>query len=464
MNKLLLFSLLCVVFFSCKETDEDAVKTTWIGGQIVNPKTDYVVILKDNFVIDTVFLNDKNFFLYKNDSIKSGLYSFQHNEYQIFFIEPGDSLLFRVNTVDFDESLTYTGRGAPENNLLMEFFLLNEQERPFMPEWFLLPPSQFEKKIDSLKKIRIALLNEFLSRHKPGREFKTIATASIDYSHYSKKELYTSASFSNMKKDEIPQDFYNYRKKVDFGSELLRSYYPYYRFLHRYFDNLAHQKYKNKGYMDRYGYLHNYYKLKLIDSVITNDSLKNNLTRTSAKWYFINGNTIENERTMLTLFNKINTNEYHRREVAALAEATKKLTPGNTLPNVLVVGYDNVMHELHLTITKPTVIYFWSGGSIKHFKEIHSRVAELSTKYPEYDFKGINTDRHFKRWREIVQKSGYNTLQEYQLENIEDAKNRLVINSVNKAIVVDKHAVILNGNTSLFSPIIENQLLGYLNK
>lgn len=72
----------------------------WIGGEIVNPKTDFVVFYKDECIIDTVKLDNKNFFLYKNDELHEGLYSFRHNEYQLFYVEPGDSLMLRVNTVD----------------------------------------------------------------------------------------------------------------------------------------------------------------------------------------------------------------------------------------------------------------------------------------------------------------------------------------------------------------------------
>ena len=36
--------------------------------------------------------------------------------------------MLRLNTFDFDESLVYTGKGAKENNFLMDIYLLNEEE------------------------------------------------------------------------------------------------------------------------------------------------------------------------------------------------------------------------------------------------------------------------------------------------------------------------------------------------
>ncbi|AVI51597.1 hypothetical protein C5O00_10665 [Pukyongia salina] len=439
---------------------------TWIGGQIVNPKSDYVVLLKDNEVMDTIKLDSQNFFHYQSECIKPGLYSFRHHEYQIFYLEPGDSLMLRVNTVDFDESLTYSGTGAARNNLLMDLFLMNESENTLMPSLYRLKPVEFEAKIDSLRALRMELFNDYAENQGLCSDFKKVALANIDYDYYSKKELYTSANVTNqnLKPEDFPEDFYDYRKEIDFGNKELRAYYPYYRFLNRYFDNLAHSKNDNSGnYLNRNSFNHSYEKIKIIDSLVECEILKNSLLYTCARRYLINAKDIENEKQMVAIFNKTNTNPEHHEHIEKLAATTMQLTPGNILPNVMLVNYDNVMKDVHSIVNKPTVLYFWSAESVKHFRNLHSRAAELKSKYPEYDFKGINTDTHFKKWKEVVYKSGYNTNHEYQLDNVKDAEQKLLINSMNKAIIVDKNGIILDGHSNLFSPTIEENLLGYLN-
>jgi len=464
-RKLLLFTL-CLPLLSCETGSERRSDSTWIGGEIVNPKGDYVLLLKDNKVLDTIELDSKNFFRYKSDSIKPGLYSFRHNEYQIFYLEPGDSLMLRVNTVDFDESLTYSGIGAARNNLLMDLFLMNESENTLMPTLYRLSPAMFEEKIDSLRDIRMNLYNDYTKNQDLCSDFKKIALANIDYDYYSKKELYTSANAMNpnLSQEDFPSHFYDYRKEIDFGSAELRSYYPYYRFLNRYFDNLAHNKNKHtEDFLNRNSYYHNFHKMKIIDSIVECDILKNNLLYTCARRYLINAKDVENEKQMVAMFKGMNTNEKHHSEIEQLADRTMQLTPGNVLPNVMLVSYDNVMKDVHSIINRPTVLYFWSAESVKHFKNLHSRAAELKSKYPEYDFIGVNTDTHFKKWREVVTKAGYSTVHEYQLENIKDAEKKLLINSTNKAIIVDKNGEIRDGHTNLFSPTIEENLLGFLN-
>ncbi|WP_186989484.1 TlpA family protein disulfide reductase [Constantimarinum furrinae] len=465
MIRTLLLTFILLPFISCDNAKE-AQMETWIGGEIINPKTDHVILLKDNVPFDTVKLDDRNFFKYNCKKLKQGLYSFQHSEFQVFFLEPGDSIMLRVNTVDFDESLTYSGRGAEKNNFLMELFLNNEAERKTITSWYTLTPKVYEMKLDSMREIRNSIYNEFNSTYDPSEEFKRVAKANIEYAYNANKELYVSINhprFINPEED-YPKGFFDYRKDINFGDKDLQSYYPYYRFLDWYFDNLSFQKYKEKKYLDRKSFIHNYNKIKIIDSFITNDTLRNRMLRSVARRYFVHAKDASHEQQMLDLFLKLNTNEDDRKEIVALAEATMKLTPGNKIPNVLLVNTDNMMKDLQSVINKPTVIYFWSTGSIKHFKTIHTRVAELQDKYPEFDFTGINTDTHFKKWRDVVRKSGYNKQFEFQLEDLEKAEAALVINSANKAIIVDKDGTILEGNTNLFNSLIEAQLLGILNK
>lgn len=432
----------------------------------MNPKVDYVIIAKENKIIDTVQLDSNNYFMYKLESMCPGLYSFRHNEYQLMFLEPGDSLMLRVNTIEFDESLSFTGKGAEGNNLLMEYYLLNDLEHSMLSQWYSLAPEVFEKKLDSFKTIKNNAYNEFAANNNPSREFKTIARANIDYDHYLKKEIYASVNSirHNFENFEYPEGFFDYRKNIDFGNESLRSYFPYYRFLNKYFDNLAYAEYASTNPNKRYLSEHFYHKIKIIDSLIENDSLKNTMLRTNMQRYLLNGKDMENSKHVVDLFLELNTNNAYEVEITSLSKATAVLTPGSKLPNIVLINTENMAKDIHSIINRPTVLYFWTAASVKHYRNIHTKAAELSSKYPEYQFIGINTDTHFKKWRQIVEISQYDNLHEYQFDNVAIAERKLVINSMNKAIIVDRNAVIIQNNTSLFNQNIEMELLSYLNR
>ncbi|HLW31386.1 MAG TPA: hypothetical protein VKX40_03920 [Aequorivita sp.] len=460
MFKKLLPLLLVFILFSCKKNEDALHKTTWIGGQIVNPKLDYVIFSRGGDILDTVKLDSNSFFLYRTDKITKGLYTLRHNETQVFFIEPGDSLLLHLNTMDFDESLAYSGRGAEQNNLLMYLFLTNETENRLLPQWYTLSPDNFTKKIDSLKAIKVSEFDDFLKKNKVSSEFKKVAQASIDYDHYSKKELYTAANMSH--RANIGDKFYDYRKKIDFGNNDYWYYYPYYRFLNRYFDNLIAENLKSS--LARTSFDFSLKKIKAIDSLVKHDSIRNSLIRFTALRCLYNTKNAENGEQFFEAFSKVNNNSTHVREIEELVQTTLKMSPGNPLPNVLLINMDNTAINMPNVIDRPTVFYFWTTSFPEQVKTQHNRAAELKSKYPEYDFIGINTDSHFRKWRSTVIKLGYNPLKEFQLENMSEAEKILVLSWRSKAIIVDKDKTILDGNTNMFNANFEELLLGYLNR
>lgn len=461
--KKLLLLLLIITIFSCKtKENEDSVKTTYISGQIVNPTLDYIIFTRGNETLDTVKLDSKNFFYYKTDKITKGLYSLRHNESQVFYIEPGDSLLLHLNTVDFDESLAYSGKGGQKNNLLMDLFLKNESENKNLPKWYSLSPSDYVHKIDSLKALKMSEYKEFINTNEVAEDFKDIVLANIKYDYYSKKEMYAAAN--KRKIADIDPKFFDYRNKLDFQRDDLKFYYPYYRFLNRYFDNMVCSEYANNSRVDKHSFEYNYRKIKLIDSVVKSDSLKNSLLYNNAWWYLLNAKNAEEERKFYETFSKMNTNEKQVAEVGKLMQVSLKLTAGNTIPDISVLNTNNVAKELKSVINGPTVIYFWSAKFASQSKILHSRAAELKSKYPEYNFIAINIDTHFKKWRDLVSKRNYNPKEEFQLENISEAQNNLILKPMNKALILDKNALILEGKTNMFNMNFEELLLGYLNR
>jgi hypothetical protein len=461
-KKILLATCIYWLCLACQ--DKKDRETTWIGGEIVNPKGNYVLLSRNNEIIDSIKLDENNFFLYEVKGAKEGLYSFTHNEYQTFYLSPGDSLMLRVNTLDFDESLSYSGDGSEENNLLIEFFLMTEEENWVMQELNMLKPEVFERSLDSLSVLRKNLYNNLVAQEDTDATFRDIAKAYIKYDKLLRKELYASANAASENKIKPSDPYFNYRKKIDYGNEQLGTFYPYYRFLNAHFDNLAYQAYNGSSYVNRETYEHNKQKMLLIDSLVTSENLKNSLLRRSVRQYLINGSDADKEQEMVNLFLELSTSPEHKEEIQKLAKATINLVPGNTIPNLLLVTADNTVKDLHSLIEKPTVIFFWSIESIRQYKDIHTRAAELRSKYPEYDFIGINTDTHFKKWRKVLTNTGYNPDKEYQFESIQDAEKKLVLTSLTKAFILDKDGQILHSNANLTNPEIEKFLLGNLNK
>lgn len=451
---------------SCVDTKTED-NSTWFGGEIINPNGDYVLLAKNSRLVDTIFLDKDNFFKYRFDSLVPGLYSFIHKEYQLVYIEPGDSIMLRVNTLDFDESLAYTGKGAAKNNYLIEMFLHNEKEQKLMPGFYQKSAEDFSTSLDSMRGLRVEVLERFKYKNETTAGFNEVAQASIDFDYYSKKELYPFAHYGsnhleNM--NSLPDDFYAFRTKIDYGDEHIYTYYPYYRYISSFLDNVSYTTYMNRAKFDRTSSIHTIAKLMLIDSVITHDSLKNNLLYATTRRYLVNSNNAESSGQIINLFMDKNSSTEHHSEMKTLYSACEKMIPGNPLPNQMVVTTDNTLKDLHSLINRPTVLYFWSAGSSSHNKRIHKKAAEMKAKYPEFDFFGISVDQNHEKWLKTMKLRTYDSKTEYRFNNATEAEKALVLNSPNKAIIVDSRGNIVENNTNIFGSKFELQLLGFLNK
>ncbi|WP_420379680.1 TlpA family protein disulfide reductase [Gilvibacter sp.] len=460
-------SVLLPLFFGACKSDKQQEINTWFGGEIINPRADFVLLAKNSRVVDTIFLDKDNFFRYKFDSLVPGLYSFIHKEYQLVYIEPGDSIMLRVNTLDFDESLAYSGTGAAKNNYLIEMFLHNEEEQKLMPSYYQKSPEAFSASLDSMRNIRLKILNRFQEKHETSTGFNEVAQASIDFDYYSKKELYPFAHYGsnhleNM--NSLPENFYAFRSGVNYGDEHLYTYYPYYRYISSFLDNVSYTTYMNRAKFDRTSPLHTKAKLKLIDSVITHDSLKNNLLYATTRRYLINSKDQDSSEEIFDLFMQKNSSKAQHKEMKMLHQACDKMIPGNPLPNQMVVTTDNTIKDLHSLINRPTVLFFWSAGSSNHNKRIHKKAAEMKAKYPEFDFVGISVDQNHDKWLKTMALRTFNEKTEYRFNDAVQAERELVLNSPNKAIIVDARGRIIENNTNIFGSSFEVQLLGYLNR
>jgi thiol-disulfide isomerase/thioredoxin len=277
-----------------------------------------------------------------------------------------------------------------------------------------------------------------------------------------KKEIYASINFrkSGAKSYKpLSKDYYNYRNSINFNSAALGNYFPYYRFLNQYFDNVVQESSKTTLYYNKNTFRHSYKKLKLIDSLVKNETLKNSLSKSLLFKYLINCSKKDKQKELVSLFTAINNNSEHHKLIKEYSSTCKKLSKGNKIPNLMVVSTENTVKDLHSIINHPTILYFWSSNSLKHCKEIHNKAQKLKKEFPNYTFLAINMDSQFTPWKNNVSKFNYNEFEEYQFKNKGEAEKKLLIHSINKAIIVNEDAEIVNGNTNLFHINIERLLL-----
>jgi len=442
-----------MAFTSCTENTETE-DATYFGGEIINPKNDFVLLYKDEVLIDSIPLDKKNRFLYQFKDFTPGLYHFNHEEYQYVYIEPKDSILFRLNTIDFDESLTFSGKGAHKNNFIINTFLANENHSSKSGRLYKLPPKKFSTLISGELSQRIDMLEQHKDRYEFSDGFMDVANAHIAYHFYAAKEHYPI--YNKQQADSIDgNSFYEFRKNIDFNTGNLGSFYPYYEYLYALIDNLSVKRLKNTNLKD--DHIANYNsKTEVIDSLVQNKDLKNQLLKNTTLHYLKNVKCGNQAASILTEFNKYNSNTKNKEKITGLVNSIKRLSYGNPLPEFNVVSTNNQTIAFKNTLkNKPTVIYFWSSNNPRHIKSVHSRVNQYATN-SNYNFVGISLDDNKEDWKAYAQK--FNLENGFSLETPKETREKLLIQNINKVYVLDKNAKILSADLNIFDPHFNKKL------
>lgn len=445
------------VAISCtkKETTNGAV---YFGGQIINPKSDKVYVYKDEQLLDSAKLDNRRKFSMTMEDIPEGMYSFVHgNQYQYLFLVPGDSLLIRLNTWDFDESLVFSGKGSERNNFLINLFLENEEEEKQFYKFYALDEIKFQEKIDSLLERKKLLYDQFSQEvvQQPPL-FKKYAEASIYYPLYMKKEIYQYRHQKMIGKDtfeHLDPSFFKFRKTVDINDNDLKNFYTHYNYVRSYLyhlakDNLLSADPDDKKDVKIY-YMHNVIKY------IKNEDIKNRLL-VSVMWDLLMDEKLSDDQRKQgqRYFFDHCSDSLSIAKVTKLINASSSVKQGKNLPNIALVSFkDSTVNLEDVVKDKNTVLYTWPK-QLHEIDYLAKRVNYLQKKYPNITFVGINSKVPTSRWKhEIVSK---NLPAEKQFKTQDDI-DWLAID-FSRAILIDRNGKVRNNLTHLTYGQIEEQI------
>ena len=462
--------LSCIFFLACLGCGETVKKASsvYFAGEIVNPNDDYVVLYKGNDVVDSVRLDEKRRFSFVLTATENGLYHFKHGrEQQYVYLQGGDSLLVRLNTIDFDESLVFSGTGEEINNFLLELFLANEAETSQIKSYYKLEPMDFQKRINHLRKEKHDALKSLEAELRLPKEAVGIVSASIDYAYRTYFERYPfrhGQHSRNAALDNLPPDFYDYRDELDFDNKDLTYLRPYYHFMIAHFGNLAYMACRKDCRTEEgevIAPLHfNGHKLRLIDSLVKESELKDNLFRNVTFQYLLKDrDNAENHAAFIKQFRRYRANNRHIGEIDKLYQGISNLQPGKPIPDVAVIDYNgNKVSIRDIAKHKRTVFYFWSGLEEGHFKSIVKRVRKLESENPEYYFVGLNLKTTEGDWKTVMARHELAKDHQFRAENWKELTEKLIVYPMNKCIVT-KNSVIVDAFADIYRVKLSSALL-----
>lgn len=469
MKNLFYLFLCCAFLTGCKDepVETDAV---FLGGQINNPETDYVIISRENETLDTLYLDEENQFGKDFQDLGSGIYTFRHPpESQIMYIEPGDSIIIWLNTLSFDESLNFSGEGAEKSNFLLEMFLKNQKNNDYVVSNYNIPPEQFAKLTDSIRQQRLQNLEELKEKNQFSEEFLDVAKASINYEYYDLRERYVFLvrKYHRRFAKLLPDDFTAYRKDIDFNNDEMQDYYVYTNLIDDYLRTKSIEHCKENHQHKRKCYNLNSYqnierRIILIDSLSDIQSLKNEfIDRLVAQAITM----AENESRIDSILNLLKKIDYSNIESARhLADIQSDYFIGNSIEDVTAENTKGELIRYGEVINKPTMTYAWSLYAPAHHRWQHNIIDDLKKKYPELNFLGVNIDLgEREEWLRTLETYGYDKEDEYQIARRKASKETYK-KYLNKVLFVSPDGTIVRGDIQLGSPEFEEDLLEFLNK
>ena len=456
----ILLSILLTSMTSCKDGMIGGNHVAYFGGEIENPKSNFIVFMKNDKVMDTFYLDKDNRFLHKFDSLTPGLYSFKdESEYQYVFFDKNDSIMIRLNSNDFDNTLMFCGRGDEKNNFMMELFLKDESLKNNMFDMYEKDEKVFSKYIDSSYQNTTKLYEKRKSFINWTEEFDEIAKANIELNYAYKKEIFPiihEFKTGNSIKTNLPKTYYKFRNRIDVNKPSLLHYSPFINYMTSMLNNIVLTD--SKGHLDDMSLENNIKKLQIADTLIKDKHVKDLVINNVANMYLLSDQCSMNNEKFFNLYSKMVSDEKMKSNVMETAASIKKLKCNSTLPDVTLLDANKKQVKIKDLLTQKTIIYFWTKQAESHAINSHKKVDELKAKYPDIKFIAINIHNSQEDWvKEIKEKNFKNSI-ELRAPDFEELKNKWVINKVYRTMLINKNGSINNAFVSMFDANFERYL------
>ncbi|MFT4759831.1 MAG: thiol-disulfide isomerase/thioredoxin [Paraglaciecola sp.] len=243
-NLLLLFPFL--LLFACQNASEKKeavveIKDVILKGMVENAKGGEATIVIDGKKISALLDETGNFMATIPVEIGQMAQLSYGGERTTFYVEPGDAMTVKFNVEEFDETMSYSGKGAEESNYLASKYLLDEK---LMSDWravFGLEIAEFIAKMDDMKQqmmgnFKTALMNN--SGMSP--DFVKMEKQNILIANANNRLMYPEyfAYVAKTDEPEMAADYYDFLAKFEFNDDKMLASQDFKSFIEAY---LSHQ-------------------------------------------------------------------------------------------------------------------------------------------------------------------------------------------------------------------------------
>lgn len=387
MDKLHLLALVAIFAFACNQAEPEP-KEIVLSGQIENSKGDSIAFSVNDEFLKFPVDEDGNF--NARFTADAGYYTFNYQrERATFYMTPGDSLHVSFDTEEFDESMSYSGATANDNNYLAGKYLLKEElgkERD-MRTLYSMPEDSFLMAIDNSREA----VEAFLGEADISEPFRAIEAQNVKYEFVRDKMNYETYHkyFAGVEEVELSESLQAMIDDIDYSDAQKYMTVPSYR-------GMVDGHFMDVAYMES------------IEDALTEMGefesayLKEELAK---RMLMILGPGEQNLKPVVDKLKTFVSDEELVAELDEKYESLKMLTPGNTSPGFEFKNINDQMVSIDDLKGKNIYIDVWATwcgpckAEIPHLKKLES---EYHGKNIEFVSISVDVPADEQKWKDMV--------------------------------------------------------------
>jgi len=378
---------------------------------------------------------------------------FFNNRLASIYLEPGKEVMLTINSILFPENIVYGGDLGPVNHYIQLAGKLDQQNSVTPVELFSREPDGFIRFTDSIRQVKIQLLDEYESRYREiDPAYVSGTRAAIEFAWAMQRIEYPDKYYQikGTLPDLPPGYHFDYLHRLNLNSPAFLNNNAYKEFLQKYLD------YRQSVYLFEHPdtrsliFPESVARFRVIHEDFQNQDILDYLLYIAMDDHLANFGTIRIE-SFLADFNISCKNEEYLKFIATRVTDLEKVGLDKPAPDFTAYTPDGKKVKLSDYSGQLLYIAFWaswSDWSIQEIPYFEQLCKDFKGKPVKFMMVSLDFEKDKNRWNEIIKKNNFKSIQLIQDSKSSVLKDSYFLNDFPRYFLIGADGKII----SVFAP------------